>query len=85
MLSGTDTCMNNDNAETCIPKKEPMKTQKHDEMQYLELIQHIIDHGSKKEDRTGRMEDQKYTAPYCLLVKELLTCFRACMIITFEQ
>lgn len=53
MLSGTDTCMNNDNAETCIPKKEPMKTQKHDEMQYLELIQHIIDHGSKKEDRTG--------------------------------
>lgn len=45
--------MNNDNAETCIPKKEPMKTQKHDEMQYLELIQHIIDHGSKKEDRTG--------------------------------
>ena len=64
MLSGTDTCMNNDNAETCIPKKEPMKTQKHDEMQYLELIQHIIDHGSKKEDRTGEMEDQKYTAPY---------------------
>lgn len=53
MLSGTNTCMNNDNAETCIPKKEPMKTQKHDEMQYLELIQHIIDHGSKKEDRTG--------------------------------
>lgn len=53
MLSGTDTCMNNDNTETCIPKKEPMKTQKHDEMQYLELIQHIIDHGSKKEDRTG--------------------------------
>lgn len=53
MLSGTDTFMNNDNAETCIPKKEPMKTQKHDEMQYLELIQHIIDHGSKKEDRTG--------------------------------
>lgn len=53
MLSGTDTCMNNDNTETCILKKEPMKTQKHDEMQYLELIQHIIDHGSKKEDRTG--------------------------------
>lgn len=53
MLSSTDTCMNNDNTETCILKKEPMKTQKHDEMQYLELIQHIIDHGSKKEDRTG--------------------------------
>ena len=38
-----------------ITKKEVREkmTTKHDEMQYLELIQHILDKGTKKMDRTG--------------------------------
>jgi len=51
--------MQSANSETCTSViKEPpcVKTQKHDEMQYLDLIQYILDNGTKKEDRTGRME-----------------------------
>lgn len=57
MLSVSD--MQSANSETCTSViKEPpcVKTQKHDEMQYLDLIQYILDNGTKKEDRTGRME-----------------------------
>lgn len=61
MLSYTGSpvtgCNNNhiqtSNDKTSPPKKELVKTLNHNEMQYLELIQHIIDHGAKKEDRTG--------------------------------
>jgi len=48
--------MQSANSETCTSViKEPpcVKTQKHDEMQYLDLIQYILDNGTKKEDRTG--------------------------------
>ena len=34
-------------------KQEYVKRIKHDEMQYLDLIQYILDYGAKKEDRTG--------------------------------
>lgn len=34
-------------------KQEYVKRVKHDEMQYLDLIQYILDYGAKKEDRTG--------------------------------
>ena len=37
-------------------KQEGVKTLKHDEMQYLDLIQYILDNGTKKEDRTGKIE-----------------------------
>ena len=55
MLSAND--VQNSNTETSALTKEQLihtvKTRKHDEMQYLEMIQDIIDHGTKKEDRTG--------------------------------
>lgn len=35
-------------------KQEYVKKIKHDEMQYLDLIQYILDNGAKKEDRTGK-------------------------------
>lgn len=35
-------------------KQEYVKRIKHDEMQYLDLIQYILDYGTKKEDRTGK-------------------------------
>lgn len=45
------------NTETCTSWiKEPVKTKRHDEMQYLDLIQYILDNGSKKEDRTGKLK-----------------------------
>ncbi|PFX25523.1 Thymidylate synthase [Stylophora pistillata] len=49
----SDNHIQTSNDKTSPPKKELVKTQNHNEMQYLELIQHIIDHGAKKEDRTG--------------------------------
>ena len=52
--------MQSTNTETCTSLiKEPVKTKKHDEMQYLDLIQYILDNGSKKEDRTGKLKTVK--------------------------
>ena len=54
MLSVND--MQGTNTETCtLLIKEPVKAKRHDEMQYLDLIQYILDNGAKKEDRTGKM------------------------------
>lgn len=43
------------NSETCstVSKEGTTKTSNHDELQYLELIQNILDNGTRKEDRTG--------------------------------
>ena len=55
MLSVND--MQSVNSETCLTesKEVPIKTSKHDELQYLELIQNILDNGTRKEDRTGNI------------------------------
>lgn len=43
------------NSETCstVSTEGTTKTSNHDELQYLELIQNILDNGTRKEDRTG--------------------------------
>lgn len=43
------------NSETCstVSKEGTTKTSNHDELQYLGLIQNILDNGTRKEDRTG--------------------------------
>lgn len=59
MLSASDIQSSNSDTCTSVIKGEPIKTRKHDEMQYLELIQHILDNGTKREDRTGRVKRWK--------------------------
>ena len=56
MLAADD--MQTPTTETCtsVKKEEPARTKKHDEMQYLDLIQYILDNGAKKEDRTGEIK-----------------------------
>lgn len=56
MLSVNDMQSIN-NSENCsvVRKEEPIKTSKHDELQYLDLIQNILDNGTRKEDRTGKI------------------------------
>ena len=55
MLSVDNT--ENVNSETCsmISKEGTEKTSNHDELQYLKLIQNILDNGTRKEDRTGKL------------------------------
>lgn len=57
MLSVNDMQSIN-NSENCsvVRKEEPIKTSKHDELQYLDLIQNILDNGTRKEDRTGKRQ-----------------------------
>lgn len=45
------------NSETCslASKEGTPKTSNHDELQYLRLIQSILDNGTRKEDRTGKL------------------------------
>lgn len=45
------------NSETCsmVSKEGTPKTSNHDELQYLRLIQSILDNGTRKEDRTGKL------------------------------
>ena len=42
--------------KTCstVTEKKARKVRRHDELQYLELIQYILDNGTKKSDRTGK-------------------------------
>lgn len=49
------------NTETCplVKKEEPLQTKNNDEMQYLNMIQNILDNGTKKEDRTGKMNKKE--------------------------
>ena len=49
-VTTTDKCSLSEMKQECV------KTRKHDEMQYLDLIQYILDNGTKKEDRTGKIE-----------------------------
>ena len=43
-------------AQKPLPPKEEEKTLvNHDELQYLNLIKSVIEHGKKKSDRTGKM------------------------------
>lgn len=53
MLSVDNTQSNN--SETCslVSKEGTTKASNHDELQYLKLIQNILDNGTRKEDRTG--------------------------------
>lgn len=45
------------NSETCsmVSKEGTPKKSNHDELQYLKLIQSILDNGTRKEDRTGKL------------------------------
>lgn len=55
MLSVDST--ENVHSETCsmVSKEGTEKTSNHDELQYLKLIQNILDNGTRKEDRTGKL------------------------------
>lgn len=55
MLSVDNT--ENVNSVTCsmVSKEGTEKTSNHDELQYLKLIQNILDNGTRKEDRTGKL------------------------------
>ncbi len=67
MMAAVDAVLKeNVNTDNNDPKRQKMEqtvddmtkapstsTPKHDEYQYLDLIQHIIDHGQVKGDRTG--------------------------------
>lgn len=52
--------MQSKNTESCCSevKEKPKKMRHHDEMQYLDLIQYILDNGIKKEDRTGKIKHE---------------------------
>jgi len=57
MLSADD--MQRNHSETCslVSKEGTTKTSNHDELQYLKLIQNILDNGTRKEDRTGKLSN----------------------------
>ena len=46
-------------SETCslVSKEGTTKTSNHDELQYLKLIQNILDNGTRKDDRTGKLSN----------------------------
>lgn len=63
--------VNNETKSTIcdVKKANTVKaTKKHDELQYLEMIRHIMDNGIVKSDRTGEnIKSQGYFLKYILL------------------
>ena len=60
MLSADN--MQTNNSETCLmlSKEGTTKTSNDDELQYLKLIQNILDNGTRKEDRTGKLSNMYF-------------------------
>jgi len=57
MLSADDMQRNNSESCSLVSKEGTTKTSNHDELQYLKLIQNILDNGTRKEDRTGKLSN----------------------------